>query len=227
MSQIVPAILVHNFEDLKAEIEFLERHGVKRIQIDVMDGKFVPNSTIGAEEIGKIKTNLMLEAHLMIENPITQLENFYRAGCKILTVHYEACRDGGQRTEDEQRRTEGKIQEIIEAGKKLGAQIGVAINPETPIDVIKKFLDKIDLLLIMSVHPGFGGQEFIPETLEKIRTAKNWIGPSAKIEVDGGINLENIKEIKNAGADLLIAGSGIFLTEDPVQTLRKLKSAID
>ena len=198
--QIAPSILSSNFSELGNEIKRLEEGGADMIHVDVMDGHFVPNLTIGPPVIKALRkfTKLPFDVHLMISPVHKYIKDFAEAGADIITIHPEA-------TEN--------LNESIKLIKELNKKVGLSLNPDTQIDVIKKFLNEINLVLIMSVHPGFGGQKFIPDVLKKIkdldqiRKQKNM---NFDIEVDGGINFSNSKLIKEAGADILVSGTTIF-----------------
>lgn len=216
MGLLSPSILSSDFSDLRGQIRLLEVGGADWIHCDVMDGVFVPNLTFGpilVEGLNKI-TELPLDVHLMISNPDDYINNFVEAGADILTVHQEAV--------IHLHRTISKI-------KEFGIKAGVSINPATPVSMIEPILEDSDLVLIMSVNPGFGGQKFIPGTLKKIETLKeiklknnlNFL-----IEVDGGIGPENIDDVLNAGADVIVAGASIFKSTNPVQTTIELKKKI-
>lgn len=194
MPEIVPAILTNNLEDYSEKISILERI-VSRVQVDVIDGIFVPNHTVSLNELATVRTSLFLELHLMAKNPEKYLDKIAKIGVKLLVLHFEAC--------------EGTLEDLIEKVHSMNIQIGIAINPETSIEKIKHILDAVDLVLIMGVHPGFEGQKFIPETLEKIKALRK-ISSTIPIEMDGGINKENIKKINQAGADYLVIGSSLF-----------------
>ncbi len=181
--------------------------------LDVMDGVFVPNISYGLPVIEQIRTatKKICDVHLMIVQPERYAEAFKKAGADILTVHYEAC---------------PHLHRNIQQIKSLGMQAGVSLNPHTPVDLLKDVLDDIDMVLIMSVNPGFGGQSFILHTIEKIRQLRRLIDERAlntKIEVDGGITLENAASVVRAGADVLVAGSTVFKSKDPKETIRQLK----
>lgn len=198
MVLIAPSILSADFGRLKEEVAALDKAGADLIHCDVMDGKFVPNLTFGATIIKSVRANthLPLDVHLMIENPDIMLETFAKAGADILTVHAEAC--------PHLDRTLSKI-------KELGCKVGVSLNPATSEDVLQYVLDKIDVILIMTVNPGFGGQSFITSQLDKIARVKELIGSrNIKIEVDGGINPLTAAECVAAGADILVAGTTVF-----------------
>lgn len=214
--KIAPSILSADFARLGEELKKVEDAGADWIHIDVMDGHFVPNITIGpfVAEAVKKATSLPLDVHLMIERPEDYISAFADAGADIITVHAEAC--------SHLHRT---IQQIKEAGKKAG----VSLNPSTPLVMAECILADIDLLLIMSVNPGFSGQKFIPSVMEKIREARRMldkIGSNAYLEVDGGIKLDNIAEAASAGADMFVSGSGIFGTQDYKKTIEEMKKRI-
>ena len=198
--QISPSILSADFSKLGDEIVKLENGGADMIHVDVMDGHFVPNLTIGPPIIKSLRkyTKLPFDVHLMISPVHKYIKNYADAGADIITIHPEATDD---------------LSESIELIKSLNKKIGVSLNPDTPIDKIKNILSKVDLILIMSVNPGFGGQKFMPEVLDKIKTL-NKLKINNKfnfnIEVDGGINFENSKFVIDAGADILVSGTTIF-----------------
>ncbi len=198
--KISPSILSADFSQLSNEIKKLEEAGADMIHVDVMDGHFVPNLTIGPPVIKSLRqhTNLPFDVHLMISPVHKYIKNFAEAGSDIITFHPEA-------TEN--------INETINLIKSLNKKVGISLNPNTSVSIIEKFLDKINLVLVMSVHPGFGGQEFMPEVLKKIEELneiKNKKKLSFDIEVDGGINFENSKKVKSAGANILVSGTTIF-----------------
>ena len=217
MKLIAPSILSADFSRLGEEVKAVEKVGADWIHVDVMDGHFVPNITIGplVVEVVKRATDLPLDVHLMIEDPDRYLEDFARAGSTLMTVQVEAC---------------VHLHRTIQAIKALDVKAGVALNPATPLSTIEWILEDVDLILIMSVNPGFGGQKFIPQALQKISALKPMIrakNPNVLIEVDGGINQETIRWAAEAGADVFVAGSAIFGSSDYGKTMGKLRSLIE
>ncbi|MDD4526916.1 MAG: ribulose-phosphate 3-epimerase [Candidatus Margulisbacteria bacterium] len=213
MALIAPSILSADFNNLEQDIKAI--CSADYVHIDVMDGQFVPNITIGPVVIKNLKkiTNLRLDVHLMIVNPENFIQDFRNAGADIITVHYEAS---------------NHLDRLINQIKASGAKAGVSINPATPVENIFPVLGMVDLVLIMSVNPGFGGQKFIEYTLEKVRTLKNKIkelGLQTLIEIDGGVTIENAKAITEAGVDILVAGSTIFNSKNIPETISILKNA--
>lgn len=224
MNQIIPAIIPKNFSELEEKARLVEPF-VEWLQIDVCDGKFVPNVSIAdPAEIAKLsvrqaadgKTKLKLEAHLMINNPEKNLDAWLDAVDRVV-VHYEALYDV--------RDLQYKISKAVDKAKAKQKQIGIAVNPETPWEVIKEFLGRLDLVLIMGVNPGFSGQKFIESTIDKIRSLRA-AKSDAIIEVDGGVTLENAKRLVDAGANYLISGSGVYGSEDIEKTVNKFKEII-
>lgn len=214
MALIAPSLLASNFLKLADECQMLNESEADWFHLDVMDGVFVPNISFGIPVIEQIRkaTTKICDVHLMIVNPENLTEAFKKAGADILTVHLEACKH-----------LHRNIQQI----KSLGMQAGVAINPHTPVKLLKDVLADIDVVCLMSVNPGFGGQSFIPHSLEKIRQLRKMIddaGLKTKIEIDGGVDLKNAKQIIDAGADVLVAGNAVFKSSDPKQTIHQLKS---
>ena len=217
MKLIAPSILSADFSRLGEEIKAVEGVGADWIHVDVMDGHFVPNITIGPVVVEAVKrvAELPLDVHLMIENPDQYLEDFVRAGSDTLTVQAEAC---------------VHLHRTIQAIKALGVKAGVALNPSTPISTIEWILEEVDMVLIMSVNPGFGGQKFITQALQKIKELKSMIRAKnldVLIEVDGGINLKTIESVAKAGADVFVAGSAIFGSADYGETIREFRSLIE
>lgn len=216
MPIIAPSLLSANFINLQADCEMLNSSVADWYHLDVMDGTFVPNITFGPmiiEFLRKASTKTF-DVHLMIEHPEKYAEAFQKAGADIITVHYEACTH-----------LHRNIQQI----KSLGMKAGVALNPHTPVELLKDILGEIDLVLLMSVNPGFGGQSFIPNTLNKIRTLRSMIdeqGLKVDIEIDGGVTLDNAKTILDAGATVLVAGNTVFRSANPAETISKLKNII-
>lgn len=213
MIKISPSILSADFSRLGEDVQAVDRAGADYIHIDVMDGHFVPNITIGplvVEALRKV-TAKPLDVHLMIENPDLYISDFAKAGADIITVHQEAV---------------PHLHRTLQLIKSLGKKAGVSLNPATPVETLDVILDELDLVLIMSVNPGFGGQSFIPSALEKIRTLRQRIterGLSTELEVDGGVKIDNIREVVAAGADVLVAGSAVFNTEDYAATITALR----
>jgi ribulose-phosphate 3-epimerase len=214
MSKLVsPSILSADFGNLQSEIEMLNGSVADWIHLDIMDGVFVPNISFGLPVVRAVYrlATKPLDVHLMIIDPEKYVDRFRQAGASILTVQYEAC---------------VHLHGIIEQIKSSGMKAGVSLNPHTPVSSVENVINEIDLLLIMSVNPGFGGQKFIPKSLDKIRQAKELIrqtASGAQIEVDGGIYLENAGEICSAGADILVSGNAIFSSANPQDYIKKLK----
>jgi len=214
MPIIAPSLLSANFLNLEADCKMLNESEADWYHLDVMDGRFVPNISFGPMlvEFFRKATNKTCDVHLMIVEPEKYAEAFKKAGADILSVHYEACTH-----------LHRNIQQI----KSLGMQAGVAINPHTPVEVLQDIIHEIDLVCMMSVNPGFGGQSFIPHTIEKIKKLRKMITEknlSVKIEIDGGVTLENAKSIIEAGADVLVAGNTVFKSKSPAETIRSLKN---
>lgn len=217
MKKIAPSILSADLANLASEVKEVAEGGADWIHVDVMDGHFVPNITIGVPVVECLKevSPLPLDVHLMIERPEEFIEPFARGGADVLTVHVEVCHH---------------LHRVIAQIKAKGIKAGVAINPATPLGSLEEILDEVDLVLVMSVNPGFGGQEFIPGSLQKIRRLKDWLKQrgleAVEIEVDGGIKIENAAEVAKAGADILVSGSGIFGLKDRKEALRRMREAI-
>ncbi|MFP7221642.1 ribulose-phosphate 3-epimerase [Priestia filamentosa] len=215
MMKIAPSILSANFSELGKEIKEVETAGADYIHVDVMDGKFVPNITIGPLVVEAIRpiTSLPLDVHLMIENPDQYIPAFARAGADIISVHVEAC---------------PHLHRTISLIKEQGVKAGVVLNPATPIDSIKHILEGIDLVLLMTVNPGFGGQTFIKSVLPKIEQIAQLIeirGLDIEIEVDGGVNTQTAKLCREAGANVLVAGSAIYNEEDRAGAINVLRES--
>lgn len=213
MVKIAPSILSADFSKLGEEIKDVEQGGADYIHIDVMDGHFVPNITIGSLVVEAIRpiTNLPLDVHLMIENPDQYIEAFAKAGADYITVHVEACRH---------------LHRTIHHIKSLGVKAGVVLNPATPVEAILPILDDVDMVLLMTVNPGFGGQKFIHSVLPKIRQVKDLAlsrNLDLEIEVDGGVNEETAKLCVEAGANVLVAGSAVYNQKDREQAISVLK----
>jgi ribulose-phosphate 3-epimerase len=216
MIKLAPSILSADFARLGEQIDEVTRAGADYVHVDVMDGHFVPNITIGAPVVASIRaaTGLPLDVHLMIEHPERYISQFVNAGADIITVHVEAS---------------PHLQGTIRAIRESGVRAGVSINPATPIGAVEEFLRQADLVLVMSVNPGFSGQSFIPESLPRIASIRKMLddrGLSAELEVDGGINAENAPEIVEAGADVLVAGNSIFKAQEGISgAMKKLREA--
>ena len=214
MPIIAPSLLAANFLQLQEECTMLNKSQADWFHLDVMDGRFVPNISFGPMVIKFIRsaTNKVCDVHLMIKDPGDYAEMFKEAGADNLTVHLEAC---------------PHLHRNIQQIKNLGMKAGVAINPHTPVELLQDVLPDIDLVLVMSVNPGFGGQSFIHHTYEKLRRLRAMIDERSldvKIEVDGGVTLENATQIMEAGADVLVAGNTVFKSLNPIDTILKLKS---
>ena len=211
---IAPSILAANFGELANQIAAVEKAGADFIHCDVMDGHFVPNISFGAGVVKTVHglTRLPLDTHLMIENPDFFLEEFQKAGTTYLTVHVEVCRH---------------LQRTIAAIRRLGMKPGVCLNPATPLSTLEKILSEVDLVLVMSVDPGFGGQKFLPQSFQKIKDLKKIIssrGLKAIIEVDGGIDKDNAGMLVDAGADVLVSGTAIFGSKDIPKAIHDLRN---
>jgi ribulose-phosphate 3-epimerase len=206
MIEIVPAILVKTPEELKQKLKEVEPY-VNRVQIDIMDGKFVPNKTIQPEEIKSFKTNLIKEAHLMVEDNEKYVNDFLKMGFDMIIIHIESCKN---------------VEKIIKKVKGQGKKVALAINPPTPLSAIKKYLDDLDMVLIMTVNPGFSGQGFIPEVSSKIKELRQ-MKKDLDIEVDGGIKIENAKIVVEAGANILVSASGIYNFKNKKEIIEKFK----
>jgi len=215
MKLIAPSILSADGSRLGEEIAAVEKAGADWIHVDVMDGNFVPNITMGPSIISSLRkvSSLPFDVHLMIMNPDKYIESFFKAGADIITVHVEAS---------------SHLHRTIDMIKGLGAKAGVSLNPATPLDYIEEIIHYIDLLLIMTVNPGFGGQQFIGKSLTKIARARKMLEGMPRrpfLEVDGGINVKNIGDVAQAGADVMVAGAAVFGTNNYQKTIADLKAA--
>jgi|SRR5262245_30863308 len=215
MVEIAPSILSADFRRLGEQITSVEKAGASYIHVDVMDGHFVPNLTIGPFIVEWVKkaTNLPIDAHLMIENPENFIAQFAKAGASMISVHPEATYH---------------LQRTLSQIRNSGCKAGVVLNPATPLVMIEEVINDFDYVLLMSVNPGFGGQEFIRSSIDKLRRLRRMLdahGSSAKIEIDGGINAENTAEVVASGAEILVAGSAIFSAPDPAEALGKIIKA--
>ena len=213
--KIAPSILSANFAKMGEEVRSLEQCGADVVHCDVMDGVFVNNITFGIKMVEDIRktTTLPLDCHLMIVHPEKYVERFAKAGADIIMVHYEACQDN--------------LKEVLQLIKSTGAKCGAVINPDTPVEKIKAVIPLCDMVLVMSVFPGFGGQKFIPSVLDKVREIRAIIDESGKdidLEIDGGVTAENVAEIKAAGANVIVAGSAVFKAENRAEMIKKLRS---
>ncbi|MEW5975884.1 MAG: ribulose-phosphate 3-epimerase [Acidobacteriota bacterium] len=213
--RLAPSILSADFSRLGEEIRTVEQAGAHLIHVDVMDGHFVPNLTLGPPLVASIRktTQLPLDVHLMVENPDLLIPAFAEAGADWISVHVEACRH---------------LDRTLQLIRSCSLRAGVVLNPATPITALEEVLRLVDTVLIMSVNPGFGGQEFIPYSLEKIKRLRKIIqhkGLSVRIEVDGGVNLENVGDLVRSGAEILVVGSQIFSFQDPSQRVKSFLEA--
>lgn len=215
MIEIAPSILSADFTRLAEEISTVEKAGASILHVDVMDGRFVPNITVGLPVVKAISkaTNLPIDAHLMIVEPGQYADKFAKAGARMVSIHIEA---------------DANAHRTLSSIRAAGALAGIVINPATSLAALDEVIKFADYVLVMSVNPGFGGQEFIPESIDKVRRLRKMIderGLRTRIEIDGGINADNIAEVTGAGAEIIVAGSAIFGTPDPAVALRQMREA--
>lgn len=212
---IAPSILAGDFAKMGEDVKRMQDNGADMIHYDVMDGVFVPNITFGPQMLKAIRpyTTLPLDVHLMITEPIRYIKQFAQSGADYITVHYEACKD---------------LKATLNAIKSEGVKVGLSISPDTPASAVVPYVNDCDMILVMSVYPGFGGQKFIEGSLEKIKEISEYVKESGKdirIEVDGGINMSTASLVKQAGADTLVAGSAVFNAPSPKDMIKSLKNA--
>lgn len=216
MMILAPSMLAADFKQLGNEIKLIEDNGAQYLHFDVMDGIFVPSISFGMPVLESIRpaTNLVCDVHLMITEPIRYIEAFKKAGADLITIHLEACED---------------VNATIEKIRECGCMVGLSISPDTPVSALESYVDKVDMVLIMSVYPGFGGQKFIPGSLDKIRELKAMLDErnlEVDIQVDGGIYTSNVEEVVKAGANIIVAGSAIF-RGDVAQNTKDMLSILE
>lgn len=217
MKIIAPSMLSCNFGKLKEEIDMVNKSQAGWFHLDIMDGVFVPNITFGTPilEVFKKYSEKHLDMHLMIVNPENYIEKFAELGADTITVHYEAC---------------DNLEKVLKQIKKLNVKAGVAINPDTDISLLEEIISEIDLICLMSVFPGFSGQKFIPETFDRLKSIKEIINNknlNTLIQIDGGVSLDNAEKLVSIGADILVAGSFVFKSQDPNKTIENLNSTVN
>ena len=215
MIEIAPSILSADFSRLGEQIKTVERAGASLLHVDVMDGRFVPNITVGLPVVKAISraTQLPIDVHLMIVEPARYVESFVEAGAQMVSIHIEA---------------DPHAHRTLTALRAAGAQAGIAINPATSLSALEEAIRFVDFVLVMSVNPGFGGQEFVSSSLDKVRRLRKMLderGSKARIEIDGGIDQDNVAEVAGAGAEIIVSGSAIFGAPDPAVALRELREA--
>jgi len=216
LRKLAPSILDADFTCLERELNIIESGGADIIHLDIMDGNFVPNISFGPRIVESIKskTSLPLEVHLMVEKPENHIKSFIDAGGDTIIIHYE---------------TSKHLDKLIQNINNAGVKSGIALNPATPLSVIEYLINKIDFLLLMTVNPGYGGQKFIPEMIDKIKKARKILDnhkKSVNLEVDGGINLSNLSKIIKAGAEIIVVGQIIFKSTNPEMTIKKIKDIL-
>lgn len=216
--KIAPSLLSADFSNIEKDVKMVEEGGADLLHLDVMDGHFVPNITFGPFIVKAIKkvAIIPLDVHLMIKNPGNYVESFCDAGADYLTVHVEAT---------------PHLHRVLQQIKAKGVKVGVSLNPHTPLSSIEEVLDDLDMILIMAVNPGFGGQSFIPNTIEKLKRLQQMLekhqATHIEVNVDGGIKLENIREVSDAGCDIFVSGSSIFKADDPKEMIQQMKKELE
>lgn len=207
--RIAPSLLSADFANLAESVQKIEQAGCRVLHLDVMDGHFVPNISFGPGVIKSIRkhSKMFFDAHLMIEEPKRYAEDFVKAGCDLITFHIEVTDDP---------------QDVIQHIRSLGVAVGVSLNPTTPMSKIESIIDQVDLVLVMSVWPGFGGQSFIPDVLPKVTEIRQRLGKHQRLEIDGGMDIRTIGAAASAGADTFVAGTAVFGTDDPPAAMKKL-----